>query len=228
MFLAHRRALPDNSLGSTTLGNPWKFEPTANGRTGKTGGTPRFHSGGLLAGRKCIGAVRGRSAKCSCEFTIRERSMRIMTLLAAVVISGVLVGCSTAPTYPKPDGGRTRLAPAGSNWTKCAPNCTVHVQVIDDCKFDVTPLIVLSGVAGRRHEIEWVIQSGDYVFSTASDKPALDPKGSASFFGTPTIRGRSMKIDVAVISPRLSHEYGLNIVDKNGTVCAEIDPFLIE
>ena len=154
--------------------------------------------------------------------------MRIMTLLAAVIISGVLVGCTTAPTDPKLNVGRTRLPPAGSNWTKCAPNCSVHVEVIDDCKFDLTPLIVLSGVAGRRHEIEWVILSADYQFSTASGTPALDPKGSASFFGPPTIRGRTMNINVAVISPKLSHEYGLNIVDKNGTVCAEIDPFLIE
>jgi len=156
--------------------------------------------------------------------------MRIMTLLAAVIISGVLVGCTTAPTDPKLNVGRTRLPPAGSNWLDCAPNCTVHVDVTDDCKINVTPLVVLSGVAGRRHVIVWVIVPSDFVFSTAAGTPALDPKGSASFFGDPSIglRGRTMTVEVTVATPRLSHEYGLNIVNKNGTVCPKYDPFVIE
>ena len=154
--------------------------------------------------------------------------MRIMTLLAAVVISGVLVGCSTAPTDPMLNVGRTPPTPAGSNWLTCAPNCTVHVEVTGDCKFDVTPLIVLSGVAGRRHVVVWVIQSPDYLFSTAAATPALDPKGSASFFGTPAVHGRTMGVDVVVTTPKLSHEYGLNIVRRNGTVCPKYDPYVIE
>jgi hypothetical protein len=40
MFLAHRRALPDNSLSSTTFANPWKLEPSANSRTGDRGEHP--------------------------------------------------------------------------------------------------------------------------------------------------------------------------------------------
>ena len=156
--------------------------------------------------------------------------MRIMTLLAAVIISGVLVGCSTVPTDSKQMVGVGRAPPAqtSSNSQQCAATCTVHVQVTNDCKFDVTSLIVLSGIAGTRHVVVWVIQSPDYVFSTASGIPALDPKGSGSFFGTPGVHGRTMSIDVAVATPHLSHEYGLNIVKKNGTVCPKYDPYMIE
>ena len=154
--------------------------------------------------------------------------MRIITLLAAVIMSGVLVGCSTVPTDPKLIVGRAPPAQTPSNYLSCAPNCTVHVEVPNDCRFDVTPLIVLSGVAGNRHVIVWVIQSSDYVFSTASGTPALDPKGSGSFFGDPVVRGRTMHVDVTVTTPHLSHEYGLNIVKKNGTACPKYDPYVIE
>ena len=154
--------------------------------------------------------------------------MRIMTLLAAVIISGVLVGCGTVPTDPRLIVGRAPPALTLSNYLKCAPDCTVKVLVIDDCKFDVTPLIILSGMAGTRHAVVWVIQSPDYVFSTTSGIPALDPKGSGSFFGTPFVHGRLMGVEVTVTNPGMSHEYGLNIVKKNGTVCPKYDPYMIE
>jgi hypothetical protein len=154
--------------------------------------------------------------------------MRIMTMLAAVIMGSVLVGCSTVPTDPKLIVGRAPPSLTYSNSLTCAPNCTVHVLVNDDCKFEVTPLIVLSGIAGTRHVIVWVIQSQDYVFSTASGTPALDPKGSGSFFGSPVVHGRIMNVDVTVSTPRLSHEYGLNIVKKSGTVCPKYDPYVIE
>ena len=156
--------------------------------------------------------------------------MRIMKILTTILISGVLVACSTMPPPPKVFVGRTPPEATASNWLDCAPNCTVHVDVTEDCKINVTPLVVLSGVAGRRHVIVWVIVPSDFVFSTAAGTPALDPKGSASFFGDPSIglRGRTMTVEVTVATPRLSHEYGLNIVNKNGTVCPKYDPFVIE
>jgi hypothetical protein len=154
--------------------------------------------------------------------------MRIKALLATVIISGVLVGCASVPTDPKLIVGRAPPSAAISNFLKCRPDCTVKVTVIDECKFDVTPLVILSGIAGTRHAVVWVLQSPDYAFSTASGTPALDPKGSGNFFGTPVVHGRIMGIDVTVTTPGMSHEYGLNIVKKNGTACPKYDPYMIE
>jgi hypothetical protein len=42
MRLAHCQALPDNTLRSITFANPWKFEPSASGSTGKGGEHPDF------------------------------------------------------------------------------------------------------------------------------------------------------------------------------------------
>jgi hypothetical protein len=69
--------------------------------------------------------------------------------------------------------------------------------------------------------------SPDYVFPRTGT-PALDPKGSGSFFGTPGIVGPLMAVEVTVTTPGLSHEYGLNIVKRSGGTCPEVDPFMIE
>ena len=114
------------------------------------------------------------------------------------------------------------------NYVSCAPNCTVKVEVIGDCQFKVPDLVVLSGIAGRRHAVVWLIQSSDYVFSTTSGMPALAPKGSERFFGPPHVRGPLMGVEVAIIDPGRSHEYGLNIVKRSGTACPQVDPYMIE
>jgi hypothetical protein len=89
-------------------------------------------------------------------------------------------------------------------------------------------LVVLSGAAGKRHAVVWQIMSDDYVFSSAEGTPALDPKGSSKFFGTPTVVGPIMVAQVTVSTPHLSHEYGLTMVNKGGAACPKVDPFMIE
>ncbi len=155
--------------------------------------------------------------------------MRIITLLVAVTISGVLVGCSTVPTDPKLIIGHAPPAATLFNRVNCPDgDCTVKIEVIGDCQFKVPDLVILSGVAGMRHAVVWVIKSPDYVFSRTSGTPALDPKGSGNFFGTPGVVGRIMGVEVTVTTPGLSHEYGLNIVKRSGTVCPQVDPYMIE
>jgi hypothetical protein len=155
--------------------------------------------------------------------------MRIITLLAAVIISDVLVGCGTVPMDPKLIIGRAPPPQTLFNSLSCSPNCIVKIEVNGDCKFDVPELVVLSGMAGKRHGVAWIIQSSDYVFSTTSGTPALAPKGSGGFFGTPIVAGPFMAVEVTVATPHLSHEYGLNIVKRSGTtVCPQVDPFVIE
>jgi len=155
--------------------------------------------------------------------------MRIITLLATVIVSAILVGCSTTSEFKVPPPvGRAPPPQTSTNWTTCGASCTVYVQVANECKIDVTPLIVLSGTPGNKHVIVWVIQSSEYVFSTAAGTPAFDPKGSGEFFGPASVHGRTMHVDVTVATPHLSHEYGLNIVKKNGTVCPKYDPYVIE
>src|SRR5437773_3614930 len=122
--------------------------------------------------------------------------MRIITLLAVVIISGVLVACSSVPVDPKLIIGRVPPAQTPFNSVPCAPNCTVKIDVTGDCQFSVPDLVILSGMAGKRHAVVWQIMSDDYVFSTTIGTPALDPKGSSSFFGTPTVVGPIMVVRV--------------------------------
>jgi hypothetical protein len=154
--------------------------------------------------------------------------MRIIKLLAAVIVSAILFGCSTTSglNNPRPIG---KAPPAQTlfNSVSCAPNCTVKIDVVGDCQFSVPDLVVLSGLIGKRHAVVWQIMSDEYAFST-SGAPALDPKGSSSFFGRPVVLGPIMAVQVTVTTPHLSHEYGLNIVKSSGAVCSEIDPFMIE
>ncbi len=156
--------------------------------------------------------------------------MRIIMLWAAATVSAILVGCGTVPKDPKLIIGRAPPAETFFNTVNCRVegDCTVKIEVIGDCQFKVPDLVVLSGSAGRRHAVVWRIISSDYVFSTTSGTPALDPKGSGSFFGTPAVIGRLMGVEVTVTTPGLSHEYGLNIVKRSGTVCAKVDPYVIE
>jgi len=154
--------------------------------------------------------------------------MRIIIGFAAVIVIAVQVACSTTDAnYPAPIG---KAPPAKTlfNSVGCAPNCTVKIDVIGDCQFSVPDLVVLSGIQGARHAVVWQIMSADYVFSTTSGTPALDPKGSASFFGTPGVFGPVMAVQVTVATPHLSHYYGLNIVKRSGSACPEVDPFMIE
>jgi hypothetical protein len=156
-----------------------------------------------------------------------ERSMRILTLLAAAIVSGVLVGCATVPTDPKLIVGRAPPAATLFNRVICSGgDCTVKIEVIGDCQFKVPDLVVLSGIAGRRHAVVWQIMSTDYVFPRAG--AGLDPKGSGNFFGTAAGVGTFMGVEVTVTTPGMSHEYGLNIVKRSGAVCPEVDPYMIE
>lgn len=154
--------------------------------------------------------------------------MRGIALSAAVIASGVLIGCSTVPTDTSLIVGRAPPTGLFVKTVNCASNCNVNVDVVGACSFSVPEVIKLSGTPGRKHTIVWVIQSGDYVFSTNSARPALDPKGSGGFFGTPSVDRPVLVIHVTVATPRMSHEYGLNIVKQDGTVCPEVDPFMIE
>jgi hypothetical protein len=153
--------------------------------------------------------------------------MRIKALLATVIMSGVLVGCVTVPTDPKLIVGRAPPAATFFNRVNC-PNadCTVNIEVVGDCQFKVPDLVVLSGMAGRRHAVVWRIMSTDYVFPRAG--AGLDPKGSGNFFGTAAGIGTFMGVEVTVTTPGMSHEYGLNIVKRSGAACPEVDPFMIE
>jgi len=155
--------------------------------------------------------------------------MRIKALLATVIMSGVLVGCISVPTDPKLIVGRPPPAATFFNRVNCpADGCIVRIEVTGDCQFTVPDLVVLSGVRGTRHAVIWVIRSQDYVFSRIAGTPALDPKRSEDFFGTPGVVGRIMAVEVTVATPGMSHEYGLNIIKRSGTACAEVDPFMIE
>jgi hypothetical protein len=157
--------------------------------------------------------------------------MRIITLLAAATMGGMLAACSTVtvPTDPKLIVGHPPPPSTLSNTVKCPdPDCKVKVEVIGDCKFNVPDLVVLSGMRGKRHSVMWQILSPDYVFPRTGT-PALDPKGSGEFFGPPGVAGPIMVVDVVVGTPGLSHEYGLNIVKRSGgTVCPKVDPYMIE
>jgi len=157
--------------------------------------------------------------------------MRIMALFSAVIVSTVLVGCSTTSDFKSPPPiGRAPPAQTLFNTVNCFSegDCTVKIEVIGECQFKVPDLVVLSGMAGRRHAVVWRILSPDYVFSTASGTSALNPKGSGSFFGTPVVLGPIMAVEVTVTTPHLSHEYGLNIVKRSGPACPQVDPYMIE
>lgn len=151
--------------------------------------------------------------------------MRIMTLLSAVIVSAFLFGCSTMPALAI---GRT--VPAFASTLRCHQgNCFVPVNV-RDCVVDVPDDVVSLGGpgAGRERAIVWLIKDSGYLFSTDPSVPALDPKGSGSFFGTPMVHGVVMMATVSVTSQNTSHEYGLNIVKSDGTKCKEYDPWVIE
>ena len=157
--------------------------------------------------------------------------MRIIALLAAATMGGVLAACSTVtvPTDPKLIVGRPPPASTAFNTVRCPePDCKVKVEVIGDCQFKVPDLVVLSGMRGRRHAVVWQILSPDYVFPRTGT-PALDPKGQWRVLrNSAASRGPTMAVDVAIDTPGQSHEYGLNIVKRSGGACAEVDPFMIE
>ena len=156
--------------------------------------------------------------------------MRIITMLCAVVASALLFGCVSVPKDPKLIIGSAPPDSTIFNTVRCAieGDCTVKIEVAGDCKFNVPTLVVLSGIAGRRHAVVWRILSSDYVFSTTPGTPALIPKGSQDFFRAPAVIGPIMAVEVTITTPGLSHEYGLNIVKRAGGACPSVDPYVIE
>lgn len=155
--------------------------------------------------------------------------MRIITLLSTVIMSGVLVGCSTTPDIknaPPPIGG---IPPVSTfvNTVPCSVDgCLVKIDVIGNCKFDVPAIVRLSGIRDAIHGVIWVIQSRDYVFSS---DVALFPKDSADrFFGRTAVIGRVLAVEVTVATPGQSHGYGLNIAKRAGGACGPVDPFIFE
>jgi hypothetical protein len=113
--------------------------------------------------------------------------------------------------------------------TKRCPegNCFLKITVIDCAagRFSIDGEVLdLGGRRGVR-TVNWLIQDAGYEF-TAADP--LDPKGSSAFFGRPTVAGAALVARVRVDDPRVSHEYGLNIVKTDGPACRKFDPWVIE
>jgi hypothetical protein len=153
--------------------------------------------------------------------------MRIGTLLA-VVMGAAMVGCSTLPDKegiavgnPPPFFAPTQHCRQG--------NCYVSVNV-SNCVVDVpsTKLNLGGPGGGRQRFVAWQITDSDYEFSTDPNRPALIVKGSGAFFGNPQVNGPIMSTRVNVNTQGASHEYGLTLVKKDGTVCPPYDPWMIE
>ena len=153
--------------------------------------------------------------------------MRITALLSAVLAGAFLFGCSTLPPITQTIG---RPVPMTANTQNCIRgNCYVPVFVAD-CVINVPDTVVNLGGpgGGNRRLIIWVIRDSGYVFSTDSSWPALVPKGSSNFFGTPNVQGAVMLDTVNVTSQGIAHEYGLDITKSDGTRCPQYDPWVIE
>jgi hypothetical protein len=157
--------------------------------------------------------------------------MKIVKLLTALILSGVLGGCGNMAikNAPAPIGG---IPPAETllNTIYCSQDaCFVFIKVTGDCKFEVPDRVQLSGIPGAIHGVVWIIRSKDYIFSTTGGIPALFAKDSAdTFFGKAAVIGRLLAVEVNVSSPGTSHGYGLNIARRAGGACTPIDPFMVE
>jgi hypothetical protein len=157
--------------------------------------------------------------------------MKIVWLLTAFILGGVLGGCTSVAIKnpPSPIGG---IPPMETflNTIPCGQDaCFVFIKVTGDCKFEVPDRVQLSSIPGAIHGVVWIIRSKDYVFSTTGASPALFPKDSSdTFFGKSAVIGRLLAVEVSVASPGLSHGYGLNIARRTGGACTPIDPFMVE
>jgi len=160
----------------------------------------------------------------------------LKTLTAASAIF-LLFGCQTVEvtrSVGRPVPTKHGFVPASVKVKRCPQgNCFLTVRVLD-CRagtFEIDgDILTLGGLGGgRQRVVVWIIETAGYEFSTNPKAPALEPKGSAEFFGPPKVDGVVLVAKVKVDHPGLSHEYGLNIVPTgSGTACATFDPWMIE
>jgi hypothetical protein len=168
-----------------------------------------------------------------------ERSMEMRTSLLAVMASFVLLGCNTVPDRDRTSGTKGeqpetlgKLAPYTAHTSLCiSRGCLVIVSVVN-CNVEIIdPVLNLGGGPPNPRTVLWLIADNDYTFSSDSKLPGLVVNKSGRpdpAFGTPIISGRSMWVQFMNNRPRLSHEYGLNIVKSDGTKCPTYDPWVIE
>ncbi len=158
----------------------------------------------------------------------------LKTFTAASAIFA-LFGCQTVQvtdSVGRPVPTKHGFVPA-SQVKRCPQgNCFLTVRVLD-CRageFETDGYILtLGGESGRKLAVVWIIETAGYEFSTNPKIPALEPKGSEAFFGNPKVDGAVLIAKVKVEHPKLSHEYGLNIVPTGGGApCAIFDPFMVE
>lgn len=106
-------------------------------------------------------------------------------------------------------------------------NCELKVTVLDCAagRFQIDGEVLdLGGQRGVR-TVSWLIVDSGYEFA-ATDP--LDPKGSSTFFGRPTVAGAVLVGRVKVEDPRVSRAYGLNIAKTGGPACPTFDPWIVE
>jgi hypothetical protein len=94
------------------------------------------------------------------------------------------------------------------------------------------PVLNMGGGPPIPRVILWFISDNYHIFPPiGSDPPALVVNKSGSSdpaFGTPAIQLGFMKVTFDNGSPRLSHQYGLNVTKTDGTKCDPYDPWVIE
>lgn len=163
--------------------------------------------------------------------------MRTLKTLTAASAIFLLFGCQTVEvtkSVGRPVPTTHGFVPA-SQVKRCPQgNCFLTVRVLD-CRagtFEIDRYILtLGGGVGRKLVVVWIIETAGYEFSTNPKAPALEPKGSAAFFGSPKLDEDKVVLvaRVKVNDPGQSHEYGLNIVPTGGGApCPIFDPFMIE
>ena len=161
--------------------------------------------------------------------------MEARTTLLAVIASAVLLGCSSLPGDTRTGSGRP--APRSADRQECpSGNCPIrvtvdpaHVTATNTCGVRTPTIVSLGGLGGGRSRlVVWTIQDPNYGFSTLPGRPALVIKGSNAFFNVPEVHGAVLQVRVNVSNPGTSHEYGLNLVRRDGTACGTYDPWMIE
>src|SRR5215831_4301622 len=102
------------------------------------------------------------------QSTTGERSMRIITLLAAIIGGAFLFGCATTPA-PKNFG---RPPPFGVASQDCSDSCVIEIRVksctSDNIKARYFVAKLGTGSGGTNREIIWVILDKGYRFSTST------------------------------------------------------------
>jgi hypothetical protein len=171
--------------------------------------------------------------------------MKMRASFLAVIASVVLMGCTT-PLAQSLEKGRPRdisyaaffvgrPAPFTAGTDTCsAATCAITVDVDSNCNISiVNPVLNLLGTAPFPRVIVWTISNNNYKFPPADSTPpplVVDKSGQIDpvFVMPPNILGPFMKVTVTNNHPRLSHEYGLNIIKNDGTKCPPFDPWVIE